>query len=78
MSNKTDKENKEAQKFINKCVNVCKKAGMKTQKQVYEWLLAELMESYKDEAPKWKLEWIAEDFTESICIKMNIPQTGVR
>ena len=73
-----NKEDKKVQKFINECANFCKKAGMKTQKQVYEWLLADLMETYKGKAPKWKLESIAEDITESICLKLNIHQTGVR
>ena len=67
-----NKEDKKVQKYINECANFCKKAGMKTQKQVYEWLLADLTDTYKNRASKWKLEWIAEDLTESIYIKMNI------
>lgn len=73
-----NKEDKKVQSFIIQCSYFCKNAGMKTQKQVYEWLLADLMETYKGKAPKWKLEWIAEDLTESICLKLNIRQTGVR
>ena len=73
-----NKEDKKVQKFINQCVDFCKKAGMKTQKQVYEWLLADLMETYKGKAPKWRIESVAEDLTESICLKLNIHQTGVR
>ena len=73
-----NKEDKKVQKFINECANFCKKAGMKTQKQVYEWLLADLMETYNGKTQKWKLESVAEDITESICLKMNIHQTGVR
>lgn len=71
-----NKEDKKVQKFINECANFCKKAGMKTQKQIYEWLLADLMETYR--APKWSIESVAEDITESICLKLNIHQTGVR
>jgi len=73
-----NKEDKKVQKFINECANFCKKVGMKTQKQVYEWLLADLMETYKGKTPKWKLESVAEDITESICLKLNLRQTGVR
>lgn len=73
-----NKEDNKVQKFINQCAYFCKTAGLETQKQVYEWLLADLMETYKGKAPKWKLEWVAEDITESICLKLNIPQTGVR
>lgn len=73
-----NKEDKKVQKFINECADFCKKAGMKTQKQVYEWLLADLMETYNGKTQKWKLESVAEDITESICLKMNIHQTGVR
>jgi len=73
-----NKEDKNVQKYINQCADFCKKAGMKTQKEIYEWLLADLMEVYKGKVLKWTLEWIAEDFTESICLKLNIPQTGVR
>lgn len=73
-----NKEDKKVQKFINECSAFCKKAGMKAQKQVYEWLLADLMETYNGKAPKWRIESIAEDLTESICLKLNIHQTGVR
>lgn len=73
-----NKEDKKVQSFIIQCAYFCKNAGMKTQKQVYEWLLADLMETYNGKAPKWKLEWIAEDITESICLKLNIHQTKVR
>ena len=71
-----NKEDKKVQKFINECANFCKKAGMKTQKQVYEWLLADLMETYR--APKWRIESVAEDITESVCLKLNIKQKGIR
>ena len=71
-----NKEDKKVQKYINECADFCKKAGMKTQKQIYEWLLADLMETYR--APKWRIESVAEDITESICLKLNIHQNGIR
>ena len=66
------KEDKKVQKFINQCADFSKTAGLKTQKEVYDWLVADLTETYKGRAPKWKIESIAEDITESICLKMRI------
>lgn len=71
-------EDKKYQKFVEQCADFCKKAGLKTQKAIYEWLVADLMESYKGKAPKWKIESVAEDVTESICLKLNIAQKGIR
>jgi len=73
-----NKEDKKVQKYINECANFCKKAGMKTQDQIYEWLLADLMETHKGKVPKWKLELVAEDITESISLKLSIHQKGIR
>ena len=56
----------------------CKTAGLKTQKEVYDWLVADLTETYKGRAPKWRIESVAEDITESICLKLNIKQKGIR
>ena len=73
-----NREDKKVQSFIIQCAYFCKTAGMKTQKQVYEWLLADLMETYKGRATKWRIESVAEDITESICLKLNIKQKGIR
>lgn len=73
-----NKEEKKVQKFINQCADFCKTAGLKTQKEVYDWLVADLMEAYKERAPKWRIESVAEDITESICLKLNIKQKGIR
>lgn len=73
-----NKEDKKVQKYINECANFCKKAGLKTQKEVYNWLVADLTETYNGRAPKWKIESVAEDITESICLKLNIHQKGIR
>ena len=47
-------------------------------KQIYEWLVADLTETYNGRAPKWRIESVAEDITESICLKLNIRQKGIR
>ena len=73
-----NRENKKIQKFINQCADFCKTAALKTQKEVYDWLVADLTETYKGRAPKWKIESVAEDITESICLKLNIKQKGIR
>jgi len=73
-----NKENKKVQKFINQCADFCKTVGLKTQKEVYNWLVADLTETYKGRAPKWRIESVAEDITESICLKLNIKQKGIR
>ena len=73
-----NRENKKIQKFINQCADFCKTAVMKTQKEVYDWLVADLTDTYKGRAPKWKIESVAEDITESICLKLNIHQKGIR
>ena len=65
-----NREDKKVQKFINQCADFCKTAGLKTQKEVYDWLVADLTETYS--APKWRIESVAEDITESICLKMRI------
>jgi disulfide oxidoreductase YuzD len=72
-----NKENKKFQKFINQCAEFCKSTNMKSQKQIYEWLLADLNETYNGRAPKWKIESVAEDITESICLILNIHQMGI-
>ena len=73
-----NREDKKVQKFINQCADFCKSANMKSQQQIYDWLLADLTETYKGRAPKWKIESVAKDFTESICLKLNIHQKGIR
>lgn len=73
-----NREDKKVQKFINQCADFCKNAGLKTQKEVYDWLVTDLTETYKGLAPKWKIESVAEDITESICLKLNIHQKGIR
>jgi hypothetical protein len=72
-----NKEDKKIQKFINQCADFCKTTGLKTQKDVYDWLVADLTETYKGRAPKWRIESVAEDITESICLKLNIHQNGI-
>ena len=59
-----NREDKKVQKFVNQCADFCKTAGMKSQKQIYDWLLADLMETYKGRAPKWRIESVAEDITK--------------
>ena len=73
-----NREDKKVQKFINQCADFCKTAGLKAQKEVYDWLVADLTETYKGRAPKWRIESVAEDITESICLKLNIKQKGIR
>jgi hypothetical protein len=73
-----NREDKKVQKFINQCADFCKTAGLKTQKDVYDWLVGDLTETYKGRAPKWKIESVAEDITESVCLKLNIKQKGIR
>lgn len=73
-----NREDKKVQKFINQCADFCKTAGLKTQKEVYDWLVADLTETYKGRASKCRIESVAEDITESICLKLNIHQKGIR
>ena len=72
-----NREDKKFQKFINQCADFCKTADLKTQKEVYDWLVSDLTETYKGRAPKWRIESVAEDITESICLKLNIKQKGI-
>lgn len=69
MVNKSDKN---YQKFINTCVNFCKKSGMKTKESIFGFISEQLHDEYKDKVEKWKIDWFAEDVTESICLKMKI------
>jgi len=70
-------EDKKWKKFIEQCANFCKKSGLKSQQSIYEWLVDDLAESFP-KASKWKIESVAEDVTESVCLKLNIPQRGIR
>jgi hypothetical protein len=70
MSKKT--ETKGYEKFIKQCVSFCKTANMKTKEEVFKWMNGELQKDYEGKAPKWKIESVAEDVTESICLKMGI------
>ena len=66
-----NKESRKAQRFIDECAAFCKKAEMKNKQQVYDWLLADLIDSYKNVA-KWRLESIADEFIGDICSRMGI------
>ena len=72
-----NRENKKVQKFVNQCADFCKTAGMKSQKQIYDWLLADLMETYRGRAHKGRIESGAEDITGSICVNLNRPQKWI-
>jgi disulfide oxidoreductase YuzD len=73
-----NKDDKKVQVFIKQCADFCKSNGLKTQKEVYDWLVADLTKTYKGRAPKWKIESVAEDITESVCLELNIHQKGIR
>lgn len=71
-----NREDKKVQKYINQCADFCKTAGLKSKKEVYDWLVTDLTETYKGRASKWRIESVAEDITESVCLKLNIKQKG--
>lgn len=67
-----NKETRTFKKFVEQCADFCKTAGLKTKKQIYDWLAADLTETYKGRAPKWKIESIAESLTQSVAYQMGI------
>lgn len=65
-----NKEDKKVKKFIEQCADFCKKANLTSKKAIYDWLLSDLTETYKGRTPKWKIESVAEDLTDSIYSKI--------
>lgn len=61
-------------KFVEECVKRCKQANFTTWSQVFGWLNKTLQKQYLGKASREKIKSVAEDFTESICLKMGIPQ----
>jgi hypothetical protein len=66
-----NKETRTFKKFVEQCADFCKTAGLKTKKQIYDWLAADLTETYKT-LPQWKIESIAENLTQSVAYQMGI------
>ncbi|MBP5722159.1 MAG: hypothetical protein J6X18_01045 [Bacteroidales bacterium] len=51
----------------------CKDKGLNTAKQVKKNVFDNLWANYKGKAPKWRVEAICDDLTESVCLEMGIP-----
>ena len=64
------------ERFIKECATFCKAVGLKTKKDIYDWLVADLTKEHK--GSKWEIKMLAEDYTEGICLKLNIRQKGIR
>lgn len=62
-------------KFIDSCVEDESIKQCKTSKEIRNIMLAELKKAYAGKASMGKIEAVADDATESICLRMGIPQT---
>lgn len=59
--------------FINSCVENEDIKKCKTYKEVKKTIRA-MLKPYEGKASKSKLDFIADDTTESVCLRMGIPQ----
>ena len=60
------------EEVIKQCCTEC--AGMKTRKEVFKYIFKELWRDYKGKAPKWRVEHVADDITESVCLRLGITE----
>lgn len=51
----------------------CIDKGLKTAKKVKKNVFDLIWADYKGKAPKWRVEAVCDDLTESVCLKMGIP-----
>ena len=63
------------EKFIQSCIEDEQIKKCKTYKEVSNVMYAELKKAYKNKAPLARIKAVADDATESICLRLNIAQT---
>ena len=63
------------EELINNFATFCKEKGAKTYKEVRKTIFDELLAQYKKKgAQKARVESVTDDLTESVALKMGIPQ----
>ena len=67
-----DKSDINYQKFINGFVKFFKTNGQRSKKVIFALVNEQLQEEYKNKAEQWRIDWLVEDVTNSICMKMGV------
>lgn len=53
---------------------LCREKGTTTSGEVKKFIFDDLWERYKGSASRDRIDLIADDFAESVCLKLGIPQ----
>ena len=61
-------------KFIDECVEDSEIKVCKTSKEVHDIMLREFKRAYEGKVSMGRIEAFADDATESICLRLHIPQ----
>lgn len=72
MTKKEKAEQAVWEKFIDECVQDERIKKCTTDTQVFNIINRDLQKQYKGKAPVTRIAFVAEDITESICIRMGI------
>ena len=60
-------------KLIADLAEDCREKGLTTAKKIKKNIFALIWPDYKGRAPKWRVDAVCDDLTESVCLKMGIP-----
>lgn len=60
-------------KLITDLAEDCRAKGITDAKKVKKNIFAIVWKDYKGRAPKWRVDAVCDDLTESVCLKMGIP-----
>ena len=61
------------EKLIADLAQDCLEKGLTTAKEVRRNVFGIVWADYKGKAPRWKVEAVCDDLTESVCLKTGIP-----
>ena len=60
-------------KLVQDLADDCREKGLTTAKKVKTNVFNLIWVDYKGKAPKWRVQAVCDDLTESVCLNMGIP-----
>lgn len=75
LDNNINKKNT-MEEYINQVVQYCSENGINTYEEIRSFIFNDIWKSYKNKAPRGKLEAIADDIAESVALRMGVSETG--